>query len=196
MTIDLTPIASQTAGPYFHLGLTLRESIGCLVTPQTKGERVRLTCRVLDGDGSPVNDAMLELWQADADGHYYLPRQTKDATQPAPHDHEFQGFGRLATDENGLCTFETIKPGRVPSNGDTLQAPHINVSIFARGLLVRLATRIYFAGDPANPDDPILTLTPPERRNTLMARPQEAEAGAWRFDIHLCGEQETVFFDV
>jgi protocatechuate 3,4-dioxygenase alpha subunit len=183
--MDLTPIPSQTAGPYFHLGLTIPGSVGCLLTQQTKGERLRLTCRVLDGDGAPVNDAMIELCQANADGKYF---EAQNAEQ------DFHGFGRLATDENGLCTFETIKPGRVAGNANTLQAPHINVSVFARGLLVRLATRIYFAGNPANAEDPILALVPTGRRDTLMAQPQEA--GEWRFDIHLCGEHETVFFDV
>ncbi|HWZ42680.1 MAG TPA: protocatechuate 3,4-dioxygenase subunit alpha [Candidatus Saccharimonadales bacterium] len=193
--MDLTPIPSQTAGPFFHLGLTLRGPIACLVTPQTIGERLRLTCCVFDGDGIPVNDALLEIWQADADGHYYLPGKTQE---PTPKD--FHGFGRLATDENGQCTFETIRPGRVPGNApgnaDALQAPHISVSVFARGTLVRLATRIYFAGDPANDEDYILALAPAGRRDTLLAHPQEGDAGAWRFDIHLCGEKETVFFDV
>ncbi|MBZ5520919.1 MAG: protocatechuate 3,4-dioxygenase subunit alpha [Acidobacteriia bacterium] len=189
--MDLTPLPSQTAGPYFHLGLTIPGSVGCLVTPQTKGERLRLTCSIVDGEGKPVNDAMIELWQANADGQYF---QAQGAAQSKTSDQDFHGFGRLATDENGLCTFETIRPGRVPGNANTLQAPHINVSIQARGLLVRLATRIYFAGDSANTEDPILALVPAGRRDTLMAQPQEA--GAWRFDIHLSGERETVFFDV
>jgi len=193
--MDLTPIPSQTAGPFFHLALTLRGSIACLVTPQTKGELLRLICRVLDGDGAPVNDAILEIWQADADGSYSLPGKTPETMQE-----DFHGFGRLPTDDHGQCTFETIRPGRVPGNapGDapTPQAPHISVSVFARGMLARLATRIYFAGEPANDEDYILALAPAGRRATLLAHPQEGDAGAWRFEIHLCGEHETVFFDV
>src|SRR5258708_25864686 len=166
--MDLTPIPSQTAGPFFHLGLALRGSVASLLTPQTKGERLRLTCRILDGDGAPVNDAILEIWQADADGNYYLPGKTQEATQE-----DFHGLGRLPTDDHGQCAFETIRPGRVPGNalGDahTLQAPHISVSVFARGMLARLATRIYFAGDPANDEDYILALAPAGRRDTLLA---------------------------
>ena len=102
----------------------------------------------------------------------------------------------MATDENGVCTFETVKPGRVPGNGPGFQAPHLNVSVFARGILKRLATRIYFAGDPANNECPILSLVPQKRRATLLARPDPDNTGEWLFDIHLCGNNETVFFDV
>ena len=123
-------------------------------------------------------------------GKYNHPEdlQTK-ALDPA-----FCGFGRLATDEDGVCTFETILPGRVLGNDGSLQAAHINVSVFARGVLQRLATRVYFDGDPALGDDPILALVSAERRPTLLAK--EASAGNWMFEIHLCGEKETVFFDV
>lgn len=154
------------------------------------GERIRITCRVLDGDGVPVNDAMIEIWQANALGKYDHP----DDPQQKPIDPSFRGFGRLATDEKGGCTFETIKPGRVPANDGSLQAAHINVSVFARGILKRLTTRIYFAGDPAFSGDPILALASSARRHTLLAK--EAGTGEWKFDIHLCGEKETVFFDV
>ena len=134
---------------------------------------MELACRVLDGDGAPVNDAMIELWQADADGGYGL-------------------FGRLATKDDGACVFETIRPGR----DRMLQAPHINVSIFARGLLKRAITRIYFAGDAANAEDPVFVLVPEHRRETLLARLDPSNPGRWRFEIHLCGERETVFFDI
>jgi len=187
---DMPPTASQTVGPYFHLGCTEHSSVASLVTADTQGERIHLTCRVLDGDGVPVPDAMIELWQSNAQGKYNHPEDPQQkAIDPA-----FFGFGRMATDENGACGFKTILPGRVPGNDGTLQAAHINVSIFARGILKRLATRIYFAGDPALAGDPILALTPSARRHTLLA--QQAGPGEWTFTIHLCGENETVFFDV
>ena len=185
-----TPTASQTAGPFFHLGCTNERSVQTLVTPATKGERIRITCRVFDADGAPVDDAMIEIWQANAEGKY---RHPGDQQETAP-DPAFYGFGRLPTDEHGACIFQTIKPGRVPANNGALQAAHINVSVFARGILARLATRIYFAGDSALGNDPILALVPTARRDTLLARPGGADD--WNFDIHLCGEHETVFFDV
>jgi protocatechuate 3,4-dioxygenase alpha subunit len=190
--MDQVPCPSQTVGPYFHLGCTYTRSVACVAGPKAKGERVRLICRVLEGDAIPVNDAMIEIWQANSEGKYHHPDDPQDkATDP-----NCPGFGRLATDENGICIFETIKPGRVPGNNGTLQAPHLNVSVFARGVMKRLATRIYFAGDPANHEDPILALAPRDRRDTLMAQPGLNKGGDWRFDIRLCGEDETVFFDV
>jgi protocatechuate 3,4-dioxygenase alpha subunit len=190
--MELIPTPSQTAGPYFHLGMTETRSVKCIAGPQTKGERVWLTCRVLDGEGAPLNDAVIEIWQADADGKYNHP----DDMQKKTVDPGWVGFGRMATEEDGSCEFETIRPGRVPGFGSGLQAPHLNVAIFARGLLKQLYTRVYFAGDPANSEDPVIALVPPQRRDTLMAEPDAARPGHWSFDIHLRGEQETVFFDV
>jgi protocatechuate 3,4-dioxygenase, alpha subunit len=190
--MDLVPTPSQTAGPYFHLGMTETGSVKCIAAPQTKGERVWLTCRVIDGDGAPVNDAMIEIWQADPEGKYNHP----DDTRGVAADSAWFGFGRMATVEDGSCEFETIKPGRVPGSGNVLQAPHLNLAIFARGVLKQLYTRIYFAGDPANSEDPVIRLVSPPRRETLMAQPDVVHLGHWRFDIHLQGEQETVFFDV
>ena len=187
--MDLTPTPSQTAGPFFHLGLTDARSVCCVASEGAKGERVWLTFRVFDGDGVPVPDAMIELWQADSDGNY----QHHDAP---PGSETFRGFGRLATAEDGSCTFETIKPGRVPGPDKTLQAPHINVLVFARGLLKGLSTRAYFAGDPAHADDPVLLLVPESRRATLLAQPDPSRAGGWTLEIRLRGEGETVFFDV
>jgi protocatechuate 3,4-dioxygenase alpha subunit len=163
-----------------------------LAHAEAKGERLRLACRVLDGDGVPVNDAMIEIWQANSEGKYNHPddRQEKSLDPACP------GFGRMGTDENGACLFQTIKPGCVPGPADSRQAPHLNVSIFARGLLKRVVTRIYFAGESANASDPVLALVPQDRRDTLMARPDPAQPGAWLFDVHLCGERETVFFDI
>ena len=190
--MDHAPSPSQTVGPYFHLGCTHMRSVSCPAGPKAQGERVRLICRLLDRDGVPVNDSMIEIWQADSEGKYHHP----DDPQDKEADPNCPGFGRLATSENGVNVFETIKPGRVPGSNGTFQAPHMNVSVFARGIMKRLATRIYFAGDPANHEDPVLALVPKERRDTLMARPDPHTGTDWYFDIHLCGEDETVFFDV
>ena len=159
---------------------------------KAKGERIRLSCIVLDGEGAPIPDAMIEIWQADAEGKYNHPVDWQEKVADA----ECGGFGRLATDENGMCMFETVRPGRVAGNDGGLQAPHLEISVFARGVLNRLVTRAYFDGDPANLEDPILSLVPTERRATLMAHEDSRKAGDWRFEIRLCGEDETVFFDV
>jgi len=190
--MEFVPTPSQTAGPYLHIGLTRTHAKPQIASPQAKGERVWLKCFVLDGDGVGVNDSMVEIWQADSQGKYNHP----DDRQAKTTDPECYGFGRVAGGEDGGCEFETIKPGRVPGPGNTLQAPHLNVAVFARGILLHLYTRIYFAGEPANEQDPILALVPKERRETLMAQPDPARPGGWRFDIHLTGENETVFFDV
>jgi protocatechuate 3,4-dioxygenase, alpha subunit len=190
--MDLTPTPSQTVGPFFHFCLTTQKCcIKRIAGPRAKGERVWLKIRVVDGDDVPVDDAMVEIWQANAEGKYNHP----DDPQQKSVDSEFVGFGRLGTEEDGSCEFETIRPGRVPGPGDALQAPHLNIAVFGRGMLKQLFTRVYFADDPANPDDPVLALVPPSRRETLLARP-DASPGHWHFDIHLQGAQETVFFDV
>ena len=192
LDMDLVPTASQTVGPFFKIELTTDEHcINCIAGPQAKGQRIWITFRVLDGDGAPVNDAMLEIWQADATGKYNHP----DDPQPQKVDPGWIGFGRLATKEDGTCVLETIKPGRVDQNG-SLHAPHLLVAVFARGMLKQLYTRIYFAGDAANEEDPILRLVPVDRRDTVMAQPDSGRAGHWSFDVRLQGDQETVFFDV
>jgi protocatechuate 3,4-dioxygenase alpha subunit len=185
-------LPSQTIGPFYHFGLTTNASLGCLAGPLAKGRRIRVRIRLLDGDGQPVPDGMLELWQADTSGKYSHPADT----QPTPADPAFRGFGRLATDAGGICVFETVYPGRVAAGEGGCQASHINVSVFARGLLVRLCTRVYFAGDPALAADPVLALVPEERRQTLIAQPDASQADQWNFDIRLQGDGETVFFDV
>jgi len=191
--MNLLSTPSQTAGPYFHLGLTAKHSVTKIAGPKAKGERLRILFRVLDGNNEPVPDAMIEIWQADAEGKYRHP----DDPQGKMEDPEFFGFGRLATDQNGICIFETIKPGFVPADDElSVQASHLNVSIFGRGILKRLATRLYFAEDLANDADPVLALVPDERRYTLFAqRVAEGECD-WVLDIHLSGKDETVFFDV
>jgi len=187
--MDLTPTPSQTVGPYLHLGLTDARSISRIANDGARGERLWLTFRLLDGDGVLVPDALIELWQADSDGTYGHAGGNADGAA-------FDGFGRLATAEDGSCTFETIRPGCVPGPGKTVQAPHINVSILGRGILKRLSTRLYFAEEPANAADPVLALVPEDRRATLLAQPDRACTDNWIFDVHLHGESETVFFDV
>ena len=178
------PTASQTVGPFFNFGLTANPDLGRIAGPDVEGEHIRLLIRVLDGDGAPTpGDSMIELWQADSSGSY-------------AGSEAFHGFGRLETDTAGCCAFETVRPGRAPGPDGGLQAAHINVVIFARGLLRHLHTRIYFDGDPANAEDPVLALVPSERRATLFARPFDSDRGTWHFDIVLQGAEETVFFDV
>jgi protocatechuate 3,4-dioxygenase, alpha subunit len=187
---------SQTVGPYLHIGLVpgrfgVREIFSPVVADAgVLGSHIRIEGRMLDGAGALMPDAMLEIWQADAEGRYAHPA---DGRPPASNS--FRGFGRAATDEHGSFFFATVKPGGVAGPGGKLQAPHINVGVFARGMLKRLFTRLYFAGEPANAADPILALVPPERRATLLAKPDPAKPNLWRFDIHLQGPNETVFFD-
>lgn len=183
-------IPSQTLGPFYHFSLTANQALGCMTTPEAKGERIRLRFRLLDGDGAPVPDGMIELWQADAAGKYHHPADTQEK-EPDP---AFCGFGRLATDAEGACTFDTVRPGRTPDGRGGCQASHIDVSIFARGLLGRVVTRVYFEGDPALVEDAVLKLVPEARRATLLARLDAGEQ--WNFDIHLQGDHETVFFEI
>jgi protocatechuate 3,4-dioxygenase alpha subunit len=187
MRLPQTP--SQTVGPFFKPAL-IRFGQESLVTASTRGERVAIEGRVLDGDAAAVSDAMIELWQANADGCYDHPEESQERVE----DPNFHGFGRAATDERGRFRFHTIKPGPVAGPGPALQAPHINVSIFARGLLKRLVTRIYFPDEPLNAGDAVLNAIAPARRSSLIA--QVERPGVLRFDIVLQGEHETVFFDV
>lgn len=189
--MSLQATTSQTVGPYLHIGLNwlITEN---LVPEGVPGERVSISGRVLDGDGKPVNDALVEIWQANADGKYAHPqdRQAKALTKG------FRGFGRSATDDNGVFRFQTIKPGRVPGIDGKLQAPHIAVNVFMRGQLKQLVTRIYFPEDPANAEDAVLALVPPDRRATLIATKAGGKAGALEWNIVLQGQGETVFFDL
>jgi protocatechuate 3,4-dioxygenase alpha subunit len=188
----LQALPSQTVGPFYHLGLTTDPGLGCLARGTARGERIRVRFRLLDGDGAPVPDGMIEVWQADAAGRYDHPA---DAREPAP-DPDFCGFGRLPSGPDGCCTFETVHPGRTPDGRGGCQASHLNVTVFARGLLGHLCTRVYFEGDPGLAEDAVLQLVPEERRATLMARRDAAQAAQWNIDIHLQGELETVFFDI
>lgn len=199
MTSNETP--SQTVGPYFAYGLTPEQyryeykSIegGKVARDSTEGERIRIVGRVLDGQGEPVDDAMIEIWQANAHGRYNHPADDRKDNLLDP---EFIGFGRCGTgtDPENRFLFETVKPGPV---GDG-QAPHVNIIVFMRGLLTHAFTRIYFSDEEeANKKDPVLQAVPEARRDTLIARRDETPAGTvYRFDIHMQGERETVFFDV
>jgi protocatechuate 3,4-dioxygenase, alpha subunit len=186
--LDLTP--SQTVGPFFFDGL-LGTPQNVLVEPGTAADHIRVEGRVLDGSGGVVGDAMIEIWQADAQGHY---RHPADAWGP-DSETGFTGFGRSGTDESGHYWFETIKPGPVPLEGGGLQAPHLNVHVFARGLLDHLTTRMYFSDEDANDSDPLLGTVEAARRSTLIAERQQREGIVYVFDIVLQGDGETVFFD-
>jgi protocatechuate 3,4-dioxygenase, alpha subunit len=188
----LEPTPWCTVGPYFSVTVSDANSVRAIAAPGAKGERMKLQCAVFDRDGKPVADTLVEIWQANADGKYNHPadRQAKSM------DASFRGFGRQITDENGVCEFETIKPGRVPGARGALQAPHLEVGIFTRGVLKILATRIYFSGDAANTECPVLARVPKPRRSTLMAQPAAGQPITWRHEIHLSGPKETVFFDV
>jgi protocatechuate 3,4-dioxygenase alpha subunit len=180
---------SQTVGPYLHIGLDTEPNHGEMVGPGTPGERIRVRLRVLDGAGDPMPDALLELWQADAAGHYVA---VPDHSNPDPGQ-AFRGWGRRATGPDGWCEFQTIRPGAVAAPEGVRQAAHINACLFARGMLRHIFTRFYFSGDPMLEADPVLALVPQERRSTLLA---ELADGAWTLEIRLQGPGETVFFDL
>jgi protocatechuate 3,4-dioxygenase, alpha subunit len=187
---------SQTVGPFFHLGMA-RAGWADLTTDGPAGERITIEGRVTDGDGAAVPDAILEVWQANAAGRYSHP---EDRQTEKPLDPHFHGFGRVATDEDGRFRLVTVKPGPVPGNGNALQAPHINVALFARGLLVHLFTRIYFADETAaNAGDPLLSsIDHAAVRETLLARRAAASANPpiYRWDIVMQGSGETAFLDL
>lgn len=182
--MKLLPTASQTVGPYMHIGLSWL-TIESLAAPGCPGQRISIEGRVLDGDGRPVTDALVEIWQANADGRHAHSENAGDGS--------FRGFGRVPTDADGRYRFFTIKPGPVAGPHGGLQAPHVLVSVFMRGLLKRLVTRIYFPDEPRNADDLVLRLVPVERRGTLVARPKAG--GELEWNVILQGAGETVFFD-
>lgn len=181
--MSLRMSASQTVGPFFQIGMSwlYTREIGA---EAHSGERVSICGYVYDGTGAGVPDAVLEVWQADAHGRY--------ANVPDGPRAEFSGFARIATDETGLFRFRTIKPGRVPGRAGALQAPHLSIQVFMRGLLKPVHTRLYFPNDPAHADDPVLNLVPEARRATLIGRAAPDAEVLW--DVHLQGAHETVFF--
>ena len=188
--MSLQPTASQTVGPFLHIGLEWLVTDNLVGTGVT-GDTVVIEGRIVDADGKPNGDALVEIWQANAHGRYAHPADAQDE----PLEDGFQGFGRVATDDDGAFRFTTIKPGRVPAAGGGLQAPHLNVAIFMRGLLKQLLTRMYFPDDPANAEDPVLSSVPAARRETLIASPIGGRAGALRWNVTLQGAGETVFFE-
>jgi len=201
---EITP--SQTVGPFFAYGLTPKGRCDWdpngsyswkntvesnLVTPDASGTRIRIEGTVFDGDNKPINDCMIEIWQADSQGRYAHVRDNR-----APNT-KFKGFGRSATDKAGLFVFDTIKPGQVPGPGGKPQAPHIVVCIFSRGMLRQIYTRLYFDDEAGNASDPILTMVPADRRGTLIAHKQAGtDPAVYRFDIRVQGGDETVFFEI
>jgi protocatechuate 3,4-dioxygenase alpha subunit len=186
---------SQTVGPYFAYGLApeqygYQQNLSSIAGSRmaegdVEGERIRVEGRVFDGAGNPISDALIEIWQADALGRYAHP------ADPRGSNNTFKGFGRCGTgtDPRHRFWFETIKPGKV----DADQAPHLNVIVSMRGMLLHAFTRIYFSDEPANATDKVLRLVPAERRDTLIATRQDGNV--YRFDIHMQGDNETVFFD-
>jgi protocatechuate 3,4-dioxygenase, alpha subunit len=181
VTLGLTP--SQTVGPFFSHALTWLDGPEVSAAP----ESFWLRGTVFDGAGEPVPDALIESWQADPSGRFDHP---DDPRGPAS---DFRGYGRSSTDESGRWGIRTLMPGRVPGSNGVTQAPHVDLSVFARGLLNRLVTRVYFADQESNVEDPVLSSLPPDRRDTLVARRVD---DGYVFDIRLQGEQETVFFSV
>ncbi len=186
--MSLYASASQTVGPFFHIGLDWL-STRDIAARGAKGERLAIEGRLLDGEGVGVSDGLVEVWQANSRGKYAHPEDQ----QKKPLERAFRGFGRIPTDDRGAFRFTTIKPGRVPGPGGMLQAPHLVVAVFMRGLLKHLATRIYFPDEQGNAEDPLLKLVPAARRATLIAK--RSSKGALEWNIILQGKNETVFFD-
>ncbi|MGA2812274.1 MAG: protocatechuate 3,4-dioxygenase subunit alpha [Candidatus Acidiferrum sp.] len=188
--MNLYASAWQTVGPFFSIGMNPRY-LSDIAGPNAAGERIAIAGRVFDGADAPIRDAVLEIWQANAHGKYAHPEDLQDK----PWDPGFRGYGRIPTDDNGAFRFTTIKPGSVDSPGGVPQAPHLVVNLMMRGLLRGLTTRIYFPNEGLNDRDEILRLVEPERRNTLLLVPEGAGGGHFRWDVHMQGKAETVFFD-
>jgi protocatechuate 3,4-dioxygenase alpha subunit len=185
--MTLAPTGSQTVGPYLRIGLTSM-FVTEIAGPDVPGERVTLRGRVLDGDRKPIDDALIEVWQANAEGVYADPADPRGESLTSG----FMGFGRSPTDDDGVFQFTTIKPGPTPGPDGATQAPHLVVIVFMRGLLRHLVTRLYFPDEPANDTDPVLRLVPEERRASLIAR--RTDGGALEWNIVMQGPDETVFF--
>ena len=188
--MGLQATTSQTVGPFFAIGLAWLEKTS-LAGPNVSGECLTIEGRVLDGDGKPIPDALIEVWQANSQGKYSHP----DDEQSKPVEPGFNGFGRMLTDAEGKFQLSTIKPGAVPGPNGKLQAPHILVMVFMRGLLRHLYTRIYFPDDPANASDFALSLVEPARRETLIAKKKGGQNAALEWNVIMQGPGETVFFD-
>jgi protocatechuate 3,4-dioxygenase, alpha subunit len=198
MSAGVTP--SQTIGPFAAPCLTPNEQgkknydwqqliNGNLVTPDAEGERIRIEGRMFDAAEAPIDGILFEIWQADGQGRYAHPRD------PRRTNSAFKGFGRVESNMDGTFAFDTVKPGRVPGPNGAMQAPHIVVAIHMRGILQHLFTRIYFADEASNAEDPILKLVPADRRDTLIAK-RDGANGAYKIDFRIQGDRETVFFDI
>jgi protocatechuate 3,4-dioxygenase, alpha subunit len=200
--MSLQATTSQTVGPYFQIGLA-RFYLDDLTGPGVIGETIEIVGRVFDGDGQPVPDGVIEIWQADAEGKYVHPEFLQESENIQETDGQaeeqgrgqsaFRGFGRVPTQADGSFRFKTIKPGRVAAPDGTLQAPHIAVSVFARGLLRRLVTRIYFPSEATNVEDFALKSVEAGRRHTLIAK--KLSDGRLEWNVVLQGAEETIFFD-
>ncbi len=192
MSLLLT--ASQTIGPYLHIGTAWLDS-NELAGPGVSGQRISVEGRLLDGDGQPVGDGLLEIWQANAQGKLAHPEDKRDL----PLEKGFRGWGRIPTDKEGKFRFTTVRPGALPGPAGTLQAPHLAVTVFGRGLTKQLLTRIYFPDGEGHDHDFVLKQVPPDRRSTLVARALPGREHAYHWDVVLQagpGHQETVFFDI
>ena len=198
MSAGVTP--SQTIGPFAAPCLTPNEAgktnydwqqliNGNLVTPDAEGERIRIEGRMFDAAEAPIDGILFEIWQADGQGRYAHPRD------PRRTNSSFKGFGRIESNMDGTFAFDTVKPGRVPGPNGAMQAPHIVVAIHMRGILQHLFTRIYFADEASNAEDPILKLVPADRRDTLIAK-RDGAGGAYKISFRIQGNRETVFFDI
>ncbi|WP_441240652.1 protocatechuate 3,4-dioxygenase subunit alpha [Tardiphaga sp. 768_D3_N2_1] len=190
----ITP--SQTVGPFYAYGLTPNGKYAWndaftnnLLTPDVTGGKIRIEGVIYDGDGKVVPDAVLEIWQADAQGRFADPQDTRGLPNSG-----FKGFGRSGTTDAGEYSFDTVKPGAVPGIDGKPQAPHIVMAVFGRGMTMQSMTRIYFEDEAATTSDAVMNLVPADRRATLIAK--KTAPGVYRFDIHLQGDNETVFFDV
>ncbi len=186
-----TQTPSQTVGPFFHLGLLFgMENV--LVDEQTAGQRIFIFGTVLDGQGTPVVDALVEIWQADTQGYFNHLADPHSSLA----DRHFRGFGRAGTVDAGRFEFTTVKPGPTRGRNGEQQAPYVDVRVFARGMLIHAVTRLYFSDESTNATDPLLNSIDPERRANLIAvREDSAGLPTYRFDIRLQGDRETVFFE-
>ncbi len=190
---------SQTAGPYVHIGMTpnfcdlpgvyAADMGSSMINGEVEGERITLSIRLIDGAGVPLNDGLVEIWQADASGSFVGPAAPNSNSAPA-----FTGWGRQASDANGVATFATIKPGRVAGPDGKPMAPHVSLWIVARGINIGLQTRLYFEDEDNEGDFVLNKIMDKRRRQTLIA--QKEAGGRYHLDIHLQGEKETVFFDI
>jgi protocatechuate 3,4-dioxygenase alpha subunit len=188
--IRMVPTLWQTVGPYFSLGLD-NFSVPAIAQESTVGRHITVSGSMSDGGNHPIPDAVLEIWQANSGGRYAHPADTQNKSLDAG----FRGFGRVATDDEGRFEFTTIQPGRAPGPEGKDQAPHLLIGLLMRGLLRRLTTRIYFPDEPSNEEDPILKRVPIVRRKTLLLERISDHPNSYRWDIHMQGENETVFLE-